>query len=101
MKMAILLVSLILNAWLGYRILNLGVTITHQSDQIKFLNGQVKDVEKLWTKQVERSSSSALIEAAKEVGLEVIEKRNEHAFYLGRIKVLLTDDRVAKIVLDE
>jgi hypothetical protein len=101
MKMAIFLLSLALNAWLGYRVLNLGVTITHQSDQILFLNSQVEDVEKLWTKHAERSSSLPLIEAAKQVGLEVIEKKSERAFYLGRIKVLLTDDRVAKIVLRE
>ena len=97
----ILIISLLLNIFLAYRVFDLGITTTHQSEQLNYLNAQLGDVEKLWSSLFDNSSRSGVLQAAGNLGMEVIDKPSESAIYVGRIKFILSGDKVTKIILRE
>jgi hypothetical protein len=89
--------SVVVNLVLLYRILDTGVSLTHQSDEIGYKSRQLANMEKMWPVLMPRISRTDLLEAARKTGLEVMEKKSENFLIIGHVQFLLSDNRVVAI----
>jgi hypothetical protein len=92
----LLLISVLGNAVLLYRVFDLGVTTTYGSDEIRRRSQQAADAEKLLPSLVSGTSRMDLLNAAQKTGLEVLDK-GEEGLYVGGIHFVLSGDRVAAV----
>ncbi len=92
-----LLLSVVANLALLYRILDTGVSLTHQADEIGYKSRQLADMEKIWPVLMPRISQTELMDAARKTGLEVMEKKSENSLVIGHVQFLLSDNRVVAI----
>lgn len=94
-----LFLSIIGNVVLLYRVLDLGITVTHATDEISYRSKQLTDVEKLWPVLAPKISRADLLAAAPKTGLEVMEKKDEDSLFLGEVQFLLSGDQVTSMKL--
>jgi len=94
-----LLLSIIGNVVLLYRVVDLGVTVTHTADEISYKSKQLTDIEKLWPALAPKLSRADLLTAAHKTGLEVMEKKDEDSLFLGEVQFLLAGDQVTAMKL--
>ena len=92
----LLLISVLGNAVLIYRVFDLGVTTTYGSDEISRRTQQVADAQKLLPPLLSGTSRMELLSEAQKAGLEVMDK-GEEGLYVGGIHFVLSGDRVAAI----
>ncbi len=92
-----LLLSIVANLALLYRVLDTGVSLTHQADELGYKSRQLADVEKLWPVLMSKISRSDLMEAARKTGLDVMEKKSEKSLIVGHVQFLMSDNQVAAI----
>lgn len=79
-----LLLSMVINAALLYRIFDFGVTVTHRADEIHYRDRQATDLEKLLPLLLKTASQEQVILAGRQAELEVIEKLGE-GVYIGTV----------------
>jgi len=91
-----LLISVVANLFLLYRLLDTGVTTTYQASEIRSSTKQLSDMQKLFPAIATGFSRDALMNAAHTVGLEVIEK-DKGELYVGSIEFSLKGDTVVGI----
>jgi hypothetical protein len=94
-----LLISVIANVFLLYRLLDTGVTTTYEASQIKSSTRQLSDMQKLFPGLMTALTRDALMNAARTAGLEVIEK-DKSELYVGTIEFSLADNKVVGIHFD-
>ena len=91
-----LLVSVIANGFLLYRLLDTGVTTTYEASEIKSQTRQLSDMQKLFLAVSTGLTRDALMIAAHAAGLEVIQKEKGD-LYVGSIEFSLVGDKVVGI----
>jgi len=94
--LALLVLSVAVNAFLLYRLLDTGVTTTYQSAEIKSQLQQQAEMKKLIPLLLKGTSRDTLMGAAREAGLQVMQKE-PNRLYIGTIEVLFTDGRVSDV----
>ena len=90
------ILSVAANAFLLYRLLDTGVTTTYQSAEVKSLLQQQAEMKKLAPLLLKGTSRDTLLGAAREVGLQIIQKEPDR-LYIGSIEVVFTDGRVSDV----
>jgi hypothetical protein len=80
----LLLMSVLGNVLLIYRVFDLGVTTTYGSDEISRRTQQVADAEKLLPPLLSGTSRTELLSEAQKAGLDVMDKGKE-GLYVGGI----------------
>lgn len=90
------ILSVAANAFLLYRLLDTGVTTTYQSAEVKSLLQQQAEMKKLSPLLLKGISRDALVVAARDKGLQVIEKEPDR-LYVGTIEFLFKDGRVSDV----
>lgn len=91
-----LLISVVGNIVLLYRLLDMGVTTTHGADEINRRGQQLADVQKLLPLLMPNVSRVDLLSAARKADLEFLEK-GEEGVYVGGIQFLFSGDQVVAI----
>lgn len=95
----LLSISVLGNALLLYRVIDLGVTITYGADEIGRRSNQAADVQKLLPLLMTHVSRADVLSAAGKAGLEVIDKGDE-GLYVGDILFAFSGDLVAAVKLN-
>jgi hypothetical protein len=95
----LLLVSGAANAFLLYRVVDVGVTTTYQSAEIKSLKQQQDQMQKLLPLLQKGISRDAVVGAARDAGLEVMNKE-PNTLYVGMIEFIFKDGVVSDIRLE-
>lgn len=93
-----LVISVVINFALLYRIFDLGVTTTYGSEEILQRNQQVRELEKLLPLLLITTSREQVLHAANQAGLEVTEKREEGT-YIGMTLFSFSDNKVTAVTL--
>jgi hypothetical protein len=94
-----LLVSVLGNIVLLYRVLDMGVTTTYGADEISRRGKQVADVQKLLPLLMPHTSRADLLGAAQKAGLEIIDKGQE-GMYVGDVQFIFSGDQVTAVKFD-
>jgi hypothetical protein len=94
-----LLLSVLGNFVLLYRVFDMGLTSTYEADEISRRGHQVANVQKLLPLLVPNMSRANLLSAARKANLEILEK-GEEGLYVGGIRFLLSGDRVVAVNFD-
>jgi hypothetical protein len=92
----LLVISIIGNAILLYRVLDMGVTTTYQSDEIKQRGEQLEGIQKLWSSLLPNTSRADVLNAARKSGLEVLDKQEE-GLYVDGIHFVFSGDQVTAV----
>lgn len=92
----LLLVSAAANAFLLYRVVDVGVTTTYQSAEIKSLKQQQEQMQKLLPLLQKGVSRDAVVGAARDARLEVMNKA-PNRLYVGMIEFIFKDGVVSDI----
>jgi len=95
----LLILSVVANAFLMYRLLDTGVTTTYQSAEIKSLLKQQADMKKLIPLLQKGTSRDTILGAAREAGLEVMQKEPD-MLYVGTVEFLFKDGRLSEVKFD-
>lgn len=93
-----LLCSILINAVLFYRVLDLGVMTTYGVDEINYRNRQASDLKKLLPLLLKSTSQEQVLLAARQAGLEVIKKPGE-GIYVGTVLFTYSDGKVMAVDL--
>jgi len=96
----LLVVSMAGNAYLLYKLIDHGVSITYQADEQARRGQQLAALSALLMEYAKGDSRNALVQRAKQVGLHVIDKPGENYFWIDEIRFDIVDDRLADIKLD-
>lgn len=94
-----LVASIAVNVFLLYRVFDVGVTTTYEGSEIKSLKQQQTQIQKLFPLLEKGISRDALLAAARDTGLEVIEKTPDQV-YVGAIEFVLKDGMVVDVRFD-
>lgn len=94
-----LVVSIMVNGFLLYRVFDVGVTTTYEGSEIKSLKRQQAQMQKLFPLLQKGISRDALLGAARGAGLEVMEKTQDQV-YVGAIEFVLRDGNVVDLRFD-
>jgi len=92
-------VSFLGNAFLIYRLVDMGVTVTHGEEESGRRNEQVRVVEELLAVFMSKPSKAELIEAAKESHFDVLDK-GEDGIYVGEVRFNFSEDKLASLSLN-
>jgi hypothetical protein len=92
----LLLISVLGNLGLAYRILDLGTTITYSADEAVRRNKQVSAMQKLFPALLEDRSRFGLADAAGRLALEVLDKGAEGT-YVDGIQFIFVGDQVSGV----
>ena len=92
-----LLLSVIVNIALLYRLLDTGISVSYQADELGYKSKQLTDVQKMFPVLVPKMSRADLLEKARKTGLEIIEKKDDNTVYVGGIQFVLSNDQVTAI----
>lgn len=95
----LLLLSVLGNAILLYRVLDLGVMTTYGDDEVSRRSKQAADAQKLLPLLMLDTSRADVLSAAQKAGLEVIDK-GEEGLYVGDIHFVLSEDRIVAVKFD-
>jgi hypothetical protein len=95
----LLVLSLLTNGVLLYRVFDLGVTTTYGADEIDRRSEQAAGAQKLLPLLMPSTSRADLLTAAQKSGLEVLDK-GEEGLYIGGVHFVLSGDRVTAIELE-
>lgn len=91
-----LLISVLGNFFLMYRVLDLGVTTTYQESEIALRIKQMEAMERLFPALVASTSRSQLLDAAEKLELETFDKGSE-GVNVGGIMFIFSDNRVSAV----
>lgn len=94
-----LVLSVLGNCILLYRVLDLGVATTYLSDEVRRRGQQTEDARKLLSFLVTHQSRADVLDAARVTGLEVLDK-GEAGVFIGSIHFIFSDDEVSTIEFD-
>lgn len=92
----LLIVSAAANALLLYRVVDVGVTTTYQSAEIKSLKRQQAQMQKLIPLLQKGISRDLVVGAARDAGLQIMVK-DPNSMYVGMIEFIFRDGIVADI----
>jgi len=92
----LLVLSMAVNAFLLYRMLDTGITTTYQSAEIKTQLRQQAEMKRLMPLLLKGTSRDTLMNAARESGLRVIQKE-PNRLYVGTIEVLFRDGQISDL----
>ena len=95
----LLLISVLGNAFLLYRVIDLGVTTTYGADEIGRRSSQAADAQKLFTLLMTHVSRADVLAAAGKTGLEILDKQDEGT-YVGNILFIFSGDQVTAVKFD-
>src|SRR5690606_15053959 len=88
-----LAISALLNLYLAYRLLDLGVTSTYAADELQRRGAQVSALQRLLPLLMPNTSRHLLISTAQAAGLEVLDKGDE-GVYVEEILFVISNDQV-------
>jgi hypothetical protein len=94
-----LLVSVLVNAFLLYRLLDTGVTVTYGAAEISYKQKQEAAAEKLLPLLLANTSRDSLLDAARRAGLEIIDKGTD-GVYVGKVHFMLSNDHVTAVTFE-
>jgi hypothetical protein len=95
----LLVAAIAVNVFLLYRVFDAGVTTTYEGSEIKSLKRQQAQIQKLFPLLQKGISRDAPLGAARDAGLEVIEKTPDEV-YVGAIEFVLKDGKVVDVRFD-
>lgn len=96
MVVILLLISVLANFGLAYRVFDLGVTITYGSDELARRGRQAEAMQKVFPATVKDRSRSNLIDVARKLGLEVFDKGDE-GVYIDGVQFTFSGDQVSGV----
>lgn len=95
-----LMCSVFINAALIYRVFDLGLTITHGSDDAQYRAQQSSDLTKVLSLLLKSTTRTQVLAAGKEAGLDVIEKQEE-GDYVGTVFFSYSKGKVKTVVVQK
>ena len=96
MVVILLLISVLANFGLAYRVFDLGVTITYGNDELARRGRQVEAMQKLFPAVLKDRSRSNLTDVAGKLGLEVLDKGDE-GVYIDGVQFIFSGDQVSAV----
>tara|TARA_R110000824_G_scaffold118960_2_gene271451 strand:+ start:70653 stop:70979 length:327 start_codon:yes stop_codon:yes gene_type:complete len=91
-----LVLSVVGNALLLYRVADLGVTTTHQSEQIRLNAQQAKDAEEILPMLINKTSRDDVLFAARKAGLTTFEK--EEGLIVGQLLFVFSGELLDRVI---
>jgi hypothetical protein len=92
----ILVISVLGNVFLLYRLIDTGVTVTYGAAELGYRAKKLKALEKLLPLLLSDTSRDALLSAARKAELEIIEKQGDGT-YIGGLQFVFSGNRLTAV----